>query len=140
MLTCLHPPPDETPTLPSPLLTLPHPCLIFSLAYNPYSCGVHSRHASNAAYHPYACMVSSQNASDASYHPYARSPLPTPLTILTLAPPISALTTPYASAPPPPILTLLRRPQDIPPTPPSTPLTPNTISATYHPYAQVLDP
>ncbi|MBW0467071.1 hypothetical protein O181_006786 [Austropuccinia psidii MF-1] len=102
-------------------------------------------------------------------------------------PPISALTTPYASTPPPlnmlmlrhalptclpcrphtglifnvltilkllqhpqdgikmllTILTLLQRPQDMPPTLPSTPLTPPPthiiLSATYHAYAHVLD-
>ncbi|MBW0553167.1 hypothetical protein O181_092882 [Austropuccinia psidii MF-1] len=89
-----HPPPDETPTLPSPLLTLPHPCLIFSLAYNPYAavgpssyasdaayhpyaCGVPFQHASNTAYHPYAHIVPTQYASNAAYHPYAHSALPT---------------------------------------------------------------
>ncbi|MBW0507433.1 hypothetical protein O181_047148 [Austropuccinia psidii MF-1] len=45
--------------------------------------------------------------------------------------------TPALSSLPLPILTLLRRPQDMPPTPPSTPLTPNPLSATYHPYSQV---
>ncbi|MBW0530106.1 hypothetical protein O181_069821 [Austropuccinia psidii MF-1] len=70
-----HPPPDETPklppSLPSPLLTLPHPLLIFSLAYNPYAAVGPSSYASDAALTP------AQNASNASYHPYACSALPT---------------------------------------------------------------
>ncbi|MBW0557320.1 hypothetical protein O181_097035 [Austropuccinia psidii MF-1] len=40
----------------------------------------------------------------------------------------------------PTILTLLRGPQVMPLMPPSTPLTPNPLSAAYYPYAQVLDP
>ncbi|MBW0521661.1 hypothetical protein O181_061376 [Austropuccinia psidii MF-1] len=52
MLTRPHPPPDETPTLPSPLLTLPHPLLIFSWAYNPYDAAGPSRYASDAALTP----------------------------------------------------------------------------------------
>ncbi|MBW0529075.1 hypothetical protein O181_068790 [Austropuccinia psidii MF-1] len=69
------------------------------------------------------------------------SPHPPPDETPTL-PPISALTTPYAYAPPPQltILTLLRGPQFMPPTPPSTPLTPPRtrliLSAAYHPYAR----
>ncbi|MBW0469228.1 hypothetical protein O181_008943 [Austropuccinia psidii MF-1] len=38
------------------------------------------------------------------------------------------------------ILTLLQCPQDMPPMPCSTPLTPNPLSAAYNPYTQVLDP
>ncbi|MBW0591062.1 hypothetical protein O181_130777 [Austropuccinia psidii MF-1] len=121
MLTRLHPPPDETPKLPSPLLRLPHPRLILSATYHPYTCGVASRHASDAAYHPYARI-----------HPQDQK-------MMLL--PISSLTTPYASAPPPlTILMLPQRPQDMPLMPPSTPLTPNPLSAAYHPYHQVLDP
>ncbi|MBW0532633.1 hypothetical protein O181_072348 [Austropuccinia psidii MF-1] len=37
------------PSPPSPLLTLPHPRLIFSLAYNPYAPAGPSSHASDAA-------------------------------------------------------------------------------------------
>ncbi|MBW0500344.1 hypothetical protein O181_040059 [Austropuccinia psidii MF-1] len=60
-------------------------------------------------------------------------------------PPISTLTTPYASTPPPlTILTLQQSPQDMPPTLPSTPLTPPPthpiLPAAYHPYTKVLDP
>ncbi|MBW0590864.1 hypothetical protein O181_130579, partial [Austropuccinia psidii MF-1] len=50
---------------------------------------------------------------------------------------------PPPSLPSPPlpltILMLLRRPQDMPLMPPSTPLMPNPFSAAYHPYSQVLD-
>ncbi|MBW0577887.1 hypothetical protein O181_117602 [Austropuccinia psidii MF-1] len=79
------PTPDETPTLPpsppSPLLMLLHPCLIFSLASNPYAPVGPSNYTSDAtltpitlsaAYHPYACGVPSRHASDTTYHPYAR--------------------------------------------------------------------
>ncbi|MBW0589220.1 hypothetical protein O181_128935 [Austropuccinia psidii MF-1] len=66
MLTHLHPPLDETPTLPSPLLMLPHPRLIFCLDYNPYAATGPSSYASDAALTP----------------PYASSHLP--LTILML--------------------------------------------------------
>ncbi|MBW0514570.1 hypothetical protein O181_054285 [Austropuccinia psidii MF-1] len=77
MLTRPHPPPDETPTLPphfcphhslafhtpgtyhlyapevpSPLLTLLHPHLIFLLAYNPYATVGPSSYASDAALTP----------------------------------------------------------------------------------------
>ncbi|MBW0550630.1 hypothetical protein O181_090345 [Austropuccinia psidii MF-1] len=48
--------------------------------------------------------------------------------------------TPASSSLPLTILMLLKRPQDMPLMPPSTPLTLNPLSATYHPYAQVLDP
>ncbi|MBW0485191.1 hypothetical protein O181_024906 [Austropuccinia psidii MF-1] len=77
MLLRPYPLPDETPTLPSPLLTLPHPCLIFSSAYNPYAPAGPSSYASDgsltplmpcctclilsAAYHPNACGVPSQH-------------------------------------------------------------------------------
>ncbi|MBW0473625.1 hypothetical protein O181_013340 [Austropuccinia psidii MF-1] len=45
-----------------------------------------------------------------------------------MLPPISALTTPYASTPPPlTILTLPWHPQDMPPTLPSTLLMPNPL-------------
>ncbi|MBW0534403.1 hypothetical protein O181_074118 [Austropuccinia psidii MF-1] len=58
--------------------------------------------------------------------------------------PISTLTTPYASAPPLSspwltILTLLRGPQVMPPTPPSPPLCLLTPTA-YHPYARGCPP
>ncbi|MBW0591839.1 hypothetical protein O181_131554 [Austropuccinia psidii MF-1] len=77
MLTRPQPPPDETPTLPpisalttlqmrpqncppsppSPILTLPHPRLIISLAYNPYAPTGPSSNASNTALTPpYACL------------------------------------------------------------------------------------
>ncbi|MBW0512862.1 hypothetical protein O181_052577 [Austropuccinia psidii MF-1] len=107
MLTRPHPPPDETPTLPphrcphhslcfhtpgayhiyspevpSPLLTLLHPHLIFSLAYNLYATAGPSSYASDAAltppyaclilsaaYHLYAGGVPSLHASEAAYHP-----------------------------------------------------------------------
>ncbi|MBW0575335.1 hypothetical protein O181_115050 [Austropuccinia psidii MF-1] len=35
----------------------------------PATCGVPSRHASDATYHPYAHEVPSQHASNAAYHP-----------------------------------------------------------------------
>ncbi|MBW0525428.1 hypothetical protein O181_065143 [Austropuccinia psidii MF-1] len=80
------------PSPPSPLLALPHPLLIFSLAYSPYTAGGPSQHASDAPYHPYACSalltclqcylpslrsqcpanMPSRHASNAAYHPYAR--------------------------------------------------------------------
>ncbi|MBW0546016.1 hypothetical protein O181_085731 [Austropuccinia psidii MF-1] len=63
MLTFPHLPPDETPTMPSPLLTLPNPCLIFSSAYNPYAPAGPSSYASNAALTP----------------PYTSSHLPNPI-------------------------------------------------------------
>ncbi|MBW0462566.1 hypothetical protein O181_002281 [Austropuccinia psidii MF-1] len=54
----------------------------------------------------------------------------------TLLCPISTLTTPYASAPPPlTIPMLLRHPQDMPGMPPSTCL---ILSTTYHPYACIV--
>ncbi|MBW0533178.1 hypothetical protein O181_072893 [Austropuccinia psidii MF-1] len=61
MLTRLHPPPDETlalpPSLPSPLLTLPHPLLIFSSAYNPYApAGPSSYACETALIPPYASL------------------------------------------------------------------------------------
>ncbi|MBW0480066.1 hypothetical protein O181_019781 [Austropuccinia psidii MF-1] len=63
----------------------------------------------STAYHPYTCVVPSQHAPNA------------------------APTNPYASAPPPlTILTLLWRPQDMPPTPSPTCL---ILSSNYHPYA-----
>ncbi|MBW0561424.1 hypothetical protein O181_101139 [Austropuccinia psidii MF-1] len=90
MLTCPHRPPDETPTLPSPLLTLSPPTLtIFTLAECPpdmaptphtiltltwylptclqhsltsYACIVPSRHGSDTLYHPYACVVPSHHS------------------------------------------------------------------------------
>ncbi|MBW0473304.1 hypothetical protein O181_013019 [Austropuccinia psidii MF-1] len=50
------PPPDETPKLPpsppSPLLMLPHPLLIFSLAYNLYAAAGPASYASDAALTP----------------------------------------------------------------------------------------
>ncbi|MBW0527784.1 hypothetical protein O181_067499 [Austropuccinia psidii MF-1] len=94
-------------------------------AYHPSARIVPSRNASNAAYHPYACIVPAQHASNAAYHPYARSALPTclqcpphtgliltllkpPQDATTMPPPISSLTTPYASAPPPFLLCRLQ--------------------------------
>ncbi|MBW0527480.1 hypothetical protein O181_067195 [Austropuccinia psidii MF-1] len=76
------------PSLPSALLMLPHPCLIFSLAYNPYAATGPSGYASDATLTaPYASShppnmpltrltvltlaVPSHNASDAPYHPYS---------------------------------------------------------------------
>ncbi|MBW0482306.1 hypothetical protein O181_022021 [Austropuccinia psidii MF-1] len=47
--------------------------------------------------------------------------------------------TPTLSSPPLYILTLPWHPQDMPLTPPSTPLMPNPLSAAYHPYTQVLE-
>ncbi|MBW0482443.1 hypothetical protein O181_022158 [Austropuccinia psidii MF-1] len=107
---------------------------------------VPSRHASDAPYHPYA--LPAQHASNAAYHPYTHSalltclqfPPHTSLILTLLQPPISALTTPAFSSLPLTIFTLPRRPQDMPLTPCSTPLTPNPLSAAYHCYAQVLDP
>ncbi|MBW0479950.1 hypothetical protein O181_019665 [Austropuccinia psidii MF-1] len=73
ILMLLQHPQDETmmlpPSPPSPLLTLPHPHLIFSATYNPYSptapstplCLLPPTH-----YHPYACIVPSQHASNAT--------------------------------------------------------------------------
>ncbi|MBW0478718.1 hypothetical protein O181_018433 [Austropuccinia psidii MF-1] len=125
ILMLLRRPQDMPPTPPSTLLRpspthhLPSLRLLPPTTYHPYPLVVSSRHASNTA--------------------------PTPLTILMLLqcpqdntkipPPISALTTPYASAPPPlTILMLLWRPQDMPPTLPSL------LSAAYHPYTSILDP
>ncbi|MBW0559669.1 hypothetical protein O181_099384 [Austropuccinia psidii MF-1] len=157
-------PPDETPTLPSPLLTLSHP-----RPYYLYAHVVPSRHAFAAAYHPYMplppltilmlagvepsqhwlpslclwsalptwlrhrlpslrlcsglpawlqCCPHTGLMLKAAYYPYPPS-LPSRLGY------DSALTTPYASAPLLlAILTLLRRPQHMPPTPPSTLLMP----------------
>ncbi|MBW0534281.1 hypothetical protein O181_073996 [Austropuccinia psidii MF-1] len=73
---------------------LPHPCLIFSLAYNPYTAEGPSSYASDTALTPpYASShlphmpptlltilmlaVPSQHASNPAYHPYACSVLPT---------------------------------------------------------------
>ncbi|MBW0573023.1 hypothetical protein O181_112738 [Austropuccinia psidii MF-1] len=82
----LHPPPDETPTLPSHLF--PHHSLCFHtpassspwltilsllqgppvMPPTPPSPPLHL--LAPAAYHPYACGVPSQNSSDTAYHPY----------------------------------------------------------------------
>ncbi|MBW0592470.1 hypothetical protein O181_132185 [Austropuccinia psidii MF-1] len=71
MLTHLHHPTDETPTLPppspsSPLLMLSNPC-----PYHLYAHVVPYRHASNTASHPYACVVPSRHPPNTAYHPYA---------------------------------------------------------------------
>ncbi|MBW0490963.1 hypothetical protein O181_030678 [Austropuccinia psidii MF-1] len=88
IFTLLQCPQDETTMMPSPLLTLPHPRLIFSLDYNPYSAVGTLSYAYNATLTtPYASLhtpkippmlltililaVPSQHASDAPYHPYA---------------------------------------------------------------------
>ncbi|MBW0498986.1 hypothetical protein O181_038701 [Austropuccinia psidii MF-1] len=63
------------PSWPSPLLMLLHPCLIFSLAYNPYAAAGPSSYASNTALTPpYASL----------HLPYMPPML---LTILRLCPP-----------------------------------------------------
>ncbi|MBW0497193.1 hypothetical protein O181_036908 [Austropuccinia psidii MF-1] len=101
------------------------PCLILSAAYHPNAHLVPSRHASDASYHPYAHIVPSRHASNSTLHPYACRPQD----VTPMQPPISTLTTPYASAPPPlTILMLLQHPQ------PSLYL---ILSAAYPPYAQV---
>ncbi|MBW0587201.1 hypothetical protein O181_126916 [Austropuccinia psidii MF-1] len=70
MLTRLHHPPDETPTLPH--LLCPHHSLCPpDTAYHPYACGVPSQHAPNTT-DPYACVVPSRHAPDTAYHPYTR--------------------------------------------------------------------
>ncbi|MBW0510856.1 hypothetical protein O181_050571 [Austropuccinia psidii MF-1] len=116
ILTLLRGPQVMPPTPPSPPLTPPCTRLILSAAYHPYIGGVPSQHASNTAYNPYTCIVPAQHASNVAYHPYARSALLTclqrpphtgPILMLLqppqdetmMPPPISALTTPYASAP-----------------------------------------
>ncbi|MBW0539377.1 hypothetical protein O181_079092 [Austropuccinia psidii MF-1] len=124
ILTLLQGPQVMPPTPPSPPLTPPCTHLILSAAYHPYIGGVPSQHATDTAYNPYTCIVPAQHSSNAAYHPYTWSALPTclkrpltlaqssrPLMILTLLqppqddtmmpPPISALTTPYASTPSP---------------------------------------
>ncbi|MBW0489936.1 hypothetical protein O181_029651 [Austropuccinia psidii MF-1] len=63
------------PSPPSPLLRLAHPCLIFSLAYNPYAASGPSSYSSNATLTPHYT----------SLHPHYM-PLML-LTILTLAVP-----------------------------------------------------
>ncbi|MBW0582845.1 hypothetical protein O181_122560 [Austropuccinia psidii MF-1] len=76
------------PSPPSLLLTLLHPCLIFSLAYNTYTPAGPSSNASNATLTPLTppcthllpsllSWMPAQNASDAAYHPYDLSALPT---------------------------------------------------------------
>ncbi|MBW0549313.1 hypothetical protein O181_089028 [Austropuccinia psidii MF-1] len=77
-------------------------------------------------YHPYTLAVSSQHASDTAPH------LCPHYSLCFCAPASSSLLLT--------VLTLPQRPQDTPLTLPLTPLTPNPLSATYHPYAQVLDP
>ncbi|MBW0483244.1 hypothetical protein O181_022959 [Austropuccinia psidii MF-1] len=108
------------------MLTCPH-CTHHSLCfhtpapYHPYTHKVPSQHASNAACHPYARVVPSRHASNAAYHPSAHIvPSQHPHTGLilmllqrpqdetTILPPISVLTTPYASAPPPYLLHCLQ--------------------------------
>ncbi|MBW0487023.1 hypothetical protein O181_026738 [Austropuccinia psidii MF-1] len=91
---------------------------------HPYTCVVPSQHASKTAYHPYTCRLPSQHASDAALTLASSSRplmiltlLPGPQDETTMLPPISTFTTPYASS-------LPRRPQDMPPTPPSTLLMP----------------
>ncbi|MBW0479163.1 hypothetical protein O181_018878 [Austropuccinia psidii MF-1] len=121
MLTCPHCPLDVIPTLPPHLR--PHHFLCSSSALKiyllccpqPSLCLILS-----AVYHPYALAVSSRHASNSA---------PTPPTILMLLKRSQDKTT----MPPSPLLMLLLMP-------PSTPLMPNPLSATYHPYAQVLDP
>ncbi|MBW0507035.1 hypothetical protein O181_046750 [Austropuccinia psidii MF-1] len=75
------------PSLPSPLLTLLHPHLICSLAYNPYTASGPSSYASKAALSP----------PYASSHPLNMPPML--LTILTLAVP-SHWPDPYVPAAP----------------------------------------
>ncbi|MBW0580958.1 hypothetical protein O181_120673 [Austropuccinia psidii MF-1] len=96
---CLQCPPD----MPLMLLTI---LMLNSLP------SLRSWSASDTTYHPYAhivlaqhasdtCGVPSQHASDAADHPYACIP---PQDETITPPPISALTTPYASTPPPYLL------------------------------------
>ncbi|MBW0516669.1 hypothetical protein O181_056384 [Austropuccinia psidii MF-1] len=110
--------PPNKPPMPLTILTLAVTCQHASDASShPYAHIVPSRPASNATYHPYARIVPAQHASDTAYHPYACGALPTclqcpphtglilmllqpPQDETTMLPPISALTTPYASAPP----------------------------------------
>ncbi|MBW0563325.1 hypothetical protein O181_103040 [Austropuccinia psidii MF-1] len=112
-----------TPLMPPCTRGVPSQCASNN-AYHPYSHGVPSQNASNAAYHPYACIVPAQHASNAcsALPTCLRCCLPslcllcppdmppTPpshwllMIIMLLQPPISTLTTPYASAPPPYLL------------------------------------
>ncbi|MBW0491902.1 hypothetical protein O181_031617 [Austropuccinia psidii MF-1] len=52
IFTLLQRPQDETMIPPSPLLTLLHPCLIFSSSYNPYGPRGPSSYASDTALTP----------------------------------------------------------------------------------------
>ncbi|MBW0486312.1 hypothetical protein O181_026027 [Austropuccinia psidii MF-1] len=115
------------PSLPSPLLTLPHPCFIFSLVYNPYApagpltyaskatlthliqppltiitLAVPSQHSSNATYQFYAHVVPTRHASDA---PLTLASSSRPLMILMLLQPPQDETT-MPPSPPPYILRL----------------------------------
>ncbi|MBW0506219.1 hypothetical protein O181_045934 [Austropuccinia psidii MF-1] len=112
----LQHPQDETTMRPSPLLKLPHPCLIFSLSYNPYASAGPSCYASKTALIP----------PQASLHP--------PLIILML---VECL--PYM---PPTPLTILRLVECLPDMPPMlltilmfAVASQHASNAAYHPYA-----
>ncbi|MBW0566401.1 hypothetical protein O181_106116 [Austropuccinia psidii MF-1] len=150
----LHGPPDVTTTLlPISTLTTPYAPTETSkytsnTALNPPYASSHSPLTMLMlhTYAPAACSrtpaAPSRYASDVALNPpYAFSHPPNPLCCLPslfscsalkmrlqCLLPISALTTPYASAPL--LLTILmlpRLPQDMPPTPPSTLVTPNPL-------------
>ncbi|MBW0569249.1 hypothetical protein O181_108964 [Austropuccinia psidii MF-1] len=117
IFTLLQHPQDETTMPPSPLLMLPHPSLIFSLAYNSYAPAGRSGYASDATLTlPYA-----------SSHP--------PLTILML---MECL----PNMPPMPLTILMLCPPDMPLTPLTilmlTVPSRHASDAAYHPYAHVV--
>ncbi|MBW0513027.1 hypothetical protein O181_052742 [Austropuccinia psidii MF-1] len=91
MLTCLHPTPDETPTLPphlrphhslhfcTPTLSLPWltiltllrgPQVTPPMPPSPPLMPPHTGLILSATYHPYTHGGPSQHASEATYHPY----------------------------------------------------------------------
>ncbi|MBW0577653.1 hypothetical protein O181_117368 [Austropuccinia psidii MF-1] len=83
MLTCPHPPPDETPTLPPYLC--PHHSLCFHTPASTSPCLTIltllralklMECLPDMAYHLHARIVPTQHASNTAYHPYDRSALP----------------------------------------------------------------
>ncbi|MBW0500360.1 hypothetical protein O181_040075 [Austropuccinia psidii MF-1] len=162
-LMLLRGPQAMPPTPPSPTLTTPRTCCLPSLfSWSAFpTCLQHCLPSlrlysalTTCLQHrlPYLCLYSALPTCHQHFLPSLRSQCPadmpqTPLTILMLialkmrlcCAPISTLTTPALSSPPLTILTLPQPTQDMPLTPPSTPLMPNTLSAAYHPHPQVLD-
>ncbi|MBW0492678.1 hypothetical protein O181_032393 [Austropuccinia psidii MF-1] len=135
IFTLLKRPQDETTMMPSPLLMLPHPRLIFSLANNPYAAVGPSSYAYDAALTPLTpprtCPTCLQCCLQSLYLKCPPNIPPTLLTILML---VECL----PDMPPTPltILTLAVTSQHAPDTAyhPSR----HASNAAYHPYACIV--